>query len=340
MVEWGRGRGRAQTWPPGGARRPRSLRWPIDLSQFAGSIAAQLKAWAVAELGPGRLLPWLAVAFGSGIALYFVAEREPAWWAATALTIACATAAALARRRPVGFPVALGAAAIAAGFATATLKQIYVTHPVLLYPVAVDIAGFVEIREERERTDRIVIAVHRIEGRRLEHKPDRVRLSVRKGTAPPVGAFVELKARLTPPLQPLRPGGYDFARDLYFQRIGASGFALGQIKTVEPPVPLSLALRFAAAVQGLRDAIDARIRTAVPGDAGAIASALITGKRDAISASVNDAMFVSGLGHVLSISGYHMAVVAGVVFFAVRALLALFSALATGYPIKNSVIAP
>ena len=46
-------------------------------------------------------------------------------------------------------------------------------------------------------------------------------------------------------------------------------------------------------------------------------------------------MFISGLGHVLSISGYHMAVVAGVVFFAVRALLALFPALTVGFPIKK-----
>ncbi len=38
-------------------------------------------------------------------------------------------------------------------------------------------------------------------------------------------------------------------------------------------------------VQGLRDAIDARIRASVTGDAGAIASALITGKRDAIYAA-------------------------------------------------------
>jgi competence protein ComEC len=38
---------------------------------------------------------------------------------------------------------------------------------------------------------------------------------------------------------------------------------------------------------------------------------------------------------VLSISGYHMAVVAGVVFFAVRALLALFPALTVGYAIKK-----
>ncbi len=64
-----------------------------------------------------------------------------------------------------------------------------------------------------------------LEGYRLEQKPDRIRVSVKKGTAPPVGAYVTFRARLTPPLEPLRPGGYDFARDLYFQGIGATGFA-------------------------------------------------------------------------------------------------------------------
>ena len=94
-------------------------------------------------------------------------------------------------------------------------------------------------------------------------------------------------------------------------------------------------MRYAAFMQGLRDAIDARIRTALDGDKRAIATALLTGRRDAITTPVNDAMFISGLGHVLSISGYHMAVVAGVVFFAVRALLALFPALTAGFPIKK-----
>ncbi len=71
------------------------------------------------------------------------------------------------------------------------------------------------------------------------------------------------------------------------------------------------------------------------GDEAAIASALLTGTRDAISAPVNDALFISGLGHVLSISGYHMAVVAGIVFFAVRGLLALVPVLALRYSIKK-----
>ena len=139
-----------------------------------------------------------------------------------------------------------------------------------------------------------------------------------------------------PPLSPVRPGSYDFSRDMFFAGIGASGFVMGAIKTAEPPdTGGGLRLRYSAFMQGLRDTIDARIRTTLEGDKRAIATALLTGRRDAISPPVNDAMFISGLGHVLSISGYHMAVVAGVVFFAVRALLALFPALTVGYAIKK-----
>ncbi len=78
-----------------------------------------------------------------------------------------------------------------------------------------------------------------------------------------------------------------------------------------------------------------RIRTTLSGDARVIASALITGKRDAISAPVSEAMYVSSLAHVLSISGYHMAVVAGVVFVFLRAALALAPGLAERRPIKK-----
>src|SRR6185312_13156295 len=72
-----------------------------------------------------------------------------------------------------------------------------------------------------------------------------------------------------------------------------------------------------------------------PGDTGSIASALLTGKRDTITAPVNDAMYISSLAHVLSISGYHMAVVAGVVFFVLRAFLALIPGLPSRQPIKK-----
>jgi competence protein ComEC len=281
------------------------------------------------------LLPWIPVAFGAGIAFYFTADREPVAWV-TAAAAAALCAAAFLLRRQKAFPVAALIAALAAGFATATLKTARVAHGVLARPVySVSLKGFVETHEERERADRFVLRVIEMETARLQTKLQRVRLSVKKGTAPVVGNFVELKARLLPPLAPLQPGSYDFGRDMYFAGIGASGFVTGSIKTLDAPFDGGWSLRYAAFMQGLRNAIDARIRTVLDGDRRAIATALLTGRRDAISAPVNDAMFVSGLGHVLSISGYHMAVVAGVVFFAVRALLALVPVLTVTFPIKK-----
>jgi competence protein ComEC len=245
-------------------------------------------------------------------------------------------AAILARARPVAFPLLVAAAAACAGFATITIKSALIAHPVLHHSAGgVSIAGWVEVREERERSDRIVVKVERLESRHLNEAPERVRVSVRKGQAPPVGAFIEMQARLDAPRAPLRPGSYDFARDLYFQGIGATGRVSGEIKITAPPRRPSLWLAYAAVIENMRDGIDRRIRAAVPGDAGSIASALITGKRDAISGPLNDAMYISSLAHVLSISGYHMAVVAGVVFFLVRAVLALIPGLALRRPIKK-----
>ncbi|MBS0245388.1 MAG: ComEC family competence protein [Proteobacteria bacterium] len=295
-----------------------------------------LADWAAAEVTPGRLMPWLSVAFGAGIAIYFTANREPAWWAASAVAVATLAVVVAARRHPVGFPLALGAAAIACGFAVATLQTLRIDHPVMnIATWQAQVTGYVEAREERERSDRVVVQIDRFAAPRVAAKPQRVRVSVRKDTAPPVGAYVSFKAHLAPPLAPLRPGGYDFARDMYFQQIGGSGFVLGKITTSAAPAPASARLAFAAAIDAMREGINRRIHAVLPGDRGSIASALITGKRNAISAPVADAFYVSSLAHVLAISGYHMAVVAGIVFFVLRAGLALVPALALRRPIKK-----
>jgi competence protein ComEC len=329
----GRARGYAGTWPERGATRADGF-VPSGLG-IGASLITRLREWAAAEAGAGRLLPWVPVAFSVGIALYFTADHEPVGWITAIAAVVLSAAACLLRRQKI-FPVAVMVAATACGFATATWRTAYVAHGVLTRTIySVQLSGFVETRDIRERTDRFVLRVTQMDAPRWSTKLERVRLSVRKGAAPDVGSYVELKARLQPPLAPLRPGSYDFARDMFFQGIGASGFVTGAIKIVRPPVGGGWLLRYDAFMQDLRDAIDGRIRTALDGDKRAIATALLTGRRDAITTPVNDAMFISGLGHVLSISGYHMAVVAGVVFFVVRALLALFPVLTAGFPIKK-----
>src|SRR3979409_153395 len=129
MADWGRGsggsRGRAETWDAA-ARRRRALAWTGHVPDFGRAAADRLRNWAIADSGPGRLLPWLPVAFGLGIAVYFTADREPAWWAGTGLVALCCVIPFVIRRRPVAFPIALACTAVAAGFAVATLKTVQV----------------------------------------------------------------------------------------------------------------------------------------------------------------------------------------------------------------------
>jgi len=250
--------GIAETWPPRSGAQTGGFTAGSGI--WSGALE-KLREWVRAEAGPGRLLPWVPVAFGTGIAFYFAADHEPVL-PVTVVTALVLGVVAFLLRRARFFPVAVMVASVAAGFATATWRTAHVAHEVLARPAySVSLSGFVEARDIRERTDRFVLCVTQMDGPRLQTKLERVRLSVRKGAAPAVGSFVELKARLQPPLAPLRPGSYDFGRDLFFQGIGASGFVTGSIAARNPPVAGSLSLRYAAFMQDLRDAIDARIRT-------------------------------------------------------------------------------
>jgi competence protein ComEC len=235
MAERDRARtqGIAGTWPPRGAAQAGGFA-PSGLGAWP-QLVAKLREWIAAEAGAGRLLPWVPVAFSTGIAFYFTADHEPvAPVAAIAALLLCLVAFLLRRQKM--FPVAVMIAALAAGFAVAAWKTMRIGHGVLARPMyGVALSGFVETRDIRERTDRFVLRVVQMESPRSQAKLERVRLSVRKGTAPAVGSLVELKARLQPPLAPLRPGSYDFGRDMFFQGIGASGFVTGAIKTVARP---------------------------------------------------------------------------------------------------------
>jgi competence protein ComEC len=66
-----------------------------------------------------------------------------------------------------------------------------------------------------------------------------------------------------------------------------------------------------------------------------VASALITGKRGAITEEVKQAFRDTGLSHLLAIAGLHLGLVGAFVFFAVRGGLALIPPIALRYPIKK-----
>src|SRR5580693_1954544 len=99
MAERGRSPGRlqgiAETWPPRSGAQTGGLTAGFDF--WSGAIE-KLREWVRAEAGPGRLLPWVPVAFGTGIAFYFAADHEPVLAVAAVTAVAFCTAAFLLRR--------------------------------------------------------------------------------------------------------------------------------------------------------------------------------------------------------------------------------------------------
>ena len=169
MAEQGRTpggrRGYAGTWPRREAVAPAGGYAPIGAGAWP-SFVETLRQWARAEAGAGRLLPWVPVAFGTGIAFYFAADHELVLSVAAIVAIALGAAAVLLRRQKF-FPVALMIAAVAAGFAVATWKTARIAHGVLARPMfSVPLTGFVETRDIRERTDRFVLRVVSMESAR------------------------------------------------------------------------------------------------------------------------------------------------------------------------------
>jgi competence protein ComEC len=327
--------------------RPRAARRAVAIAgagalgvsgtgRFLSALVTRLRAAFSEEAEAGRFAPWLAAGFCAGMLLYFLAPREPSWQAAAIFTAGVGWLAYRMRERPLAWSAAVMVAAIAAGFATGAARGAMISHSVLTAATpTVTLQGFVEKRDASANSDRIVLRITRTDPASKQKIPERVRIAFRKGAAPAVGEHVELRARLRPLVGPVRPGGYDFAVGAYFSGLGGTGFALGKSKPVPASAEVPTVVRFNAAIEQVRRGLAERIRQTLSGDAAAIATALVTGIRDHISHEANEAMRISGLYHVVSISGLHMALVAGVLFAFARGGLALVPGLALRRPIKK-----
>ena len=96
--------------------RPLGSGWP------ALSWRAPVAGWLSLELERRTPLPWIAVAFGLGILLFFQAEGRPALWAPVAGFLLATAAAVALRGRVLAFGIAVGCAAVFAGFTAGLLR--------------------------------------------------------------------------------------------------------------------------------------------------------------------------------------------------------------------------
>lgn len=253
-----------------------------------------------------RLFLWFPVGMGLGIMVYLSLATEPPLWVTLLILLLSGLAWNWGRHFTVARFAAGVALSISLGAAAIHSKTWYLTHIIGVQPLSDKIKGEfsgiitnVEYRKDRQRW---WVA---LEDGRL------VRLSDRGNVPLAVGYKIRFRSTLLPFSPPVLEDGYDFGRAAFFKGLSATG-RMSNVVVVEST---SSASDF---IHAVRSQITQALFKALPGEAGAIAAALVTGERGQIPASIRQAYADAGIAHVLAISGLHLSMIAGLIFMIFR----------------------
>ncbi len=285
----------------------------------------------------GGMLGWVPVCLAIGVGSYFSVRFEPSFMVFAAMAGAALILLLAARFTSEAlspFPVALALCLI--GFTLAGARAHSVAEPVLGWRYYGPVEGRV-IAMDRSQSDALRLTLDQVRLDRVpaDRTPARVRISLHgKGTVgitPEPGMRVMTTAHLSPPSGPVEPGGFDFQRHAWFERLGAVGYTRVPLMGAAPARDGQAGL----GVFRVRMAASTHIQSRLPGDTGGFAAAVTTGDRSAISQEALDALRASNLAHLLAISGLHMGLLTAVVFGALRLLLSAIPFVALRWPTKG-----
>lgn len=284
-----------------------------------------------------RWILWVPVCFGVGIGLYFLLPQEPPLWmlAGIAGGAVLLMTGALWKGRGVVVCAVLTLAAL--GALNAAWRTARVDAPIIAEKMDFGIVeGVVEEITPRPDDTRLLLRVIRFDRLPPEHTPRKVSITLRgklEKDSLHLGDTVRVKAGFFPPPLPAVPGGFQFNRHFYFQQVGANGYSFGGKPEVLARAEAQGGVF--AAIAEIRQQVFNELTGAMDGRAGPVAAALTMGEQRAIPEEVFEQMRDSGLAHVLSISGLHLALAAGIFFFGLRLLFAAVPALTLHHNAKK-----
>jgi competence protein ComEC len=271
------------------------------------------------EAERAQLPPWFVVGFGSGIAAWFALDSRGEWQAFLCLATALWLLGFAHGEGRVGRALGWFALAGMLGCALVWTRSQLVAQPRLHRPLVTEVAGIVETVDHLAARDTVRLLLKPND----PTLPTLVRVSIDEDKFPAgvaAGAVVRVRARLAPPPPMALPGTYDFARDAWFKGYGAVGKAIGPVMTQRAAEPHGL--------DRVRQHLHEHVESRLPQHSAGIAIALVTGDQNAVDKNDADAMRRSGLTHLLSVSGLHIAAVVAFAMLLTLKLLALSERLA------------
>ena len=301
------------------------------MSSDAGGKGQELRILhlidSLLEAQRGHLFPWVAVFIGLGAGGWFMLPQEPDTFAYALAGLALATGLCLRMLAPEWmYPPAVMLACLAMGVLAAGARGHTVAAPMLDFRYYGPVQGRI-VWIDRSQSDVLRLTLDRVVLERTApaRTPDRVRVALHGDQShhqPQAGETVILTAHLSAPDGPVEPGGFDFRRMAYFERLGAVGYTRNPVLLWQPADPGT------QIVDRMRSHLAQAMLRAMPSEAGAFATGAMTGDRSAISQDTAAALRDSGLAHLLAISGMNLAFLIAFVFGLVRYGVALVPPLA------------
>lgn len=268
---------------------------------------------------------WLPVLFSFGIAIYFSLKFELSKWITLGF-IEGLIVLAIIFRHHINILKFFGClAVILAGFTIVQLKTIWLSENNSVIPTETFyLKGKIEkIDTNYQGRKRFILRdVKDFDGNLYKGK---YRITQRsKNADAKIGECVEMVAKIMPLSKEVMVGGYQFDRKGFFEGLKASGFA--ESRWFKTDCENQSKFDFNAFIGNLRQDIAHRIKSILPKNEASIASAIIAGERGEIDEKQYEAYRNSGLAHFLSISGLHMSMLAGLMFFLIRFILSFVPA--------------
>ncbi len=218
------------------------------------------------------------------------------------------------------------------GMALALLHhQHHTTPPLVKAHRYVSLTGeIVNISTAQSGKHKVLLDNARVEGIEV---PLRLRLSVRtQNVVFRTGDTLSMKATIFPPSRPAFPGGFDFNAYFGMRGIDGVGYSTGSIAITHTAQNIP---RWRHIFAHVRQRISEQLMQYMRAPSSGVAIALVTADKSAIDTDTRAAMTASGLAHMLAISGMHMAILCGMVFFTLRYALASIPMIALKLPIKQ-----
>lgn len=283
-----------------------------------------------------RWFLWLPVLFATGIGCYFALPAEPSMWISLVLFESLLVLAVWWRHNLARLLGLMVVGVVLVGFIDIQLTTIYLTKKQGKIAEQTDyISGrIVKIDHNYRGSERLTI--DRAENFEQTALPGKIRISQRtKNSGLREGQCVEMVARIMPLPKAAMAGGYQFDRKFFFEGLSANGYALSQASALECAQDWGLRQKIWSLIADLRRQIVLRINQVLPPDEAGITAAIVAGERGGISRRITNNYRDSGLAHFISISGLHMTMLAGLMFFLIRLFVALIPALAQRYDSKK-----